>query len=102
METSKRDLKIEIPNELKPLAGKFLERRRLEAETLKTLAEACNYQSIAVIAHRLKGNGTGYGFPALSSVGKDLEQAAKQEDDAAISKLVEEFRTLVIHFQNTA
>jgi HPt (histidine-containing phosphotransfer) domain-containing protein len=36
--------------------------------------------TLASLAHQLKGSGGGYGYPMLTAVSAQLEQAAKEED----------------------
>ena len=68
----------------------FLERRRQELEILK---DALDYGDFAIgrsIGHDLKASGSGFGFPALSVVGRALEHACKLQDvHAACRQLIE-------------
>jgi len=49
------------------------------------------FSSIKMIGHKLKGNGSTFGYPALSYLGGEIEEAAKSFD---IKKLKE----LSIHY----
>ena len=44
------------------------------------------WQQIQIIGHRMKGDGGGYGFDAISVMGAALEQAAAREDRDAIRR----------------
>ena len=44
-------------------------------------------------AHKMKGTGTGYGFPRLTVLGSALEQAARQKDTEAVGKNLNELAT---------
>lgn len=96
---TRRDLNTSVPPELRPFLVGFFERRLLEVDTLARHAEQKNYVAIAAIAHKIRGNGAGFGFPALSSVGIDLEVAAKDRDEVNVRKFIEELRGLIVHFQ---
>src|SRR4051812_33139724 len=93
------DFAMDIPSELEPLAGGFIERRASEVDNLASFLREGDFKSIASIAHRLKGNGTGYGFRGLSLVGSEMEQAAKREDADAVRALIEDMRVLLRHFR---
>jgi HPt (histidine-containing phosphotransfer) domain-containing protein len=48
-----------------------------------------DYALIQRLGHSMKGVGTAYGFDAVSEIGAHLEQAAKQQDAAAIRRWVQ-------------
>ena len=47
-----------------------------------------NYSRIRFIGHDLKGTGGGYGFDAISAIGKAIEEAAKMSDSEEILKQI--------------
>jgi HPt (histidine-containing phosphotransfer) domain-containing protein len=71
---------------LEEIVPGFLENRRRDAQTLETALQENNLAQIHIIGHRMKGDGGGYGFDAISMMGAALEQAAVREDRDAIRR----------------
>ncbi len=69
----------------------FLENRKRDVQTLETASQQNNMAQIRMIGHRMKGDGGGYGFDAISTMGAALEQAAAREDRDAIRRHIAEF-----------
>ena len=68
--------KVRIPPELRELVPEFFENRKKDVITLKNDLEEGDFKAIASLAHRMKGNGGGYGFPVISEIGGHLERVA--------------------------
>ena len=64
----------------------FLENRRRDVQALEAAMQQNNLAQIRMIGHRMKGDGGGYGFDAISMMGTVLEQAAAREDRDAIRR----------------
>jgi HPt (histidine-containing phosphotransfer) domain-containing protein len=71
---------------LEEIVPGFLENRRRDVQTLETALQENNLAQIHIIGHRMKGDGGGYGFDAISMMGDALEQAAVREDRDAIRR----------------
>jgi HPt (histidine-containing phosphotransfer) domain-containing protein len=71
---------------LEEIVPGFLENRRRDVQTLETALQENNLAQIHLIGHRMKGDGGGYGFDAISMIGAALEQAAAGEDRDAIRR----------------
>ena len=71
---------------LEEIVPGFLENRRRDVQTLETALQENNLAQIHIIGHRMKGDGGGYGFDAISMMGAALEQAAVREDRDAIRR----------------
>jgi HPt (histidine-containing phosphotransfer) domain-containing protein len=71
---------------LEEIVPGFLENRRRDVQTLETALQEYNLAQIHLISHRMKGDGGGYGFDAISMMGAALEQAAAGEDWDAIRR----------------
>jgi CheY-like chemotaxis protein len=74
--------RIHVPAKagLEDLIPGYLANRRHD---LLSLAEAVNRGDLRAarsIGHGMKGSGTGYGFPAISEIGRSIEQCAATED----------------------
>jgi HPt (histidine-containing phosphotransfer) domain-containing protein len=79
-----------IDQALEEIIPGFLENRRREVQTLETELQENNLAQIQIIGHRLKGDGGGYGFDAISTIGAALEQAAAREDRGEIRRHIAE------------
>jgi HPt (histidine-containing phosphotransfer) domain-containing protein len=77
-------LTVHIDPGLEDIVPGFLENRRRDVQTLKTALQQNNLAQIHIIGHRMKGDGGGYGFDAISVMGAALEEAAAREDRDAI------------------
>lgn len=77
---------LHIDQGLKEIVPGFLENRRRDIQTIETSLQENNLASIQVIGHRMKGDGGGYGFDAISMIGAALEQASAREDRSAIRR----------------
>jgi HPt (histidine-containing phosphotransfer) domain-containing protein len=77
---------VHIDPDLEEIVPRFLENRRRDVQILETALQQSNLAQIRMIGHRMKGDGGGYGFDAISMIGGALEQAAAQEDRNAIRR----------------
>ena len=77
---------VYIDSGLEEIVPVFLENRRRDVQTLETALQENNLTQIRMIGHRMKGDGGGYGFDAISLMGTALEQAAAREDRSAIRR----------------
>jgi HPt (histidine-containing phosphotransfer) domain-containing protein len=81
---------VYIDHGLEEIVPGFLENRRRDVLTLETALRDSNLAQIQTIGHRMKGDGGGYGFGAISVMGAALEQAAAREDRSAIRRHIAE------------
>jgi HPt (histidine-containing phosphotransfer) domain-containing protein len=77
---------VSIDPGLEEIVPGFLENRQRDVQALETALQQNNLAQIRMIGHRMKGDGGGYGFDAISSIGAALEQAAAREDRSAIRR----------------
>ena len=71
---------------LEEIVPGFLENRRRDVETVETALRQNDFNTICVIGHRMRGDGGGYGFDAISTIGEGMEQAAARQDSEAIRR----------------
>lgn len=76
-------LTVAVDPELSDLIPNFLARKRADARVIASAVERSEFASVASLAHRLKGEGGSYGFPAISAMGAALESAAHARDRAS-------------------
>jgi len=58
----------------------FLENRRQDIAVMLGALKQGDFETIRVLAHSMKGAGGGYGFDAITEIGRGLEQAAKSKN----------------------
>lgn len=90
-------LTVHIDQDLEEIVPGFLENRRRDVQTLETALHQNDLKMIHVIGHRMKGDGGGYGFDAISMMGAALEQAAAREDRDAILRHTAELVDFLAH-----
>ena len=83
-----------VPVDLHPLVPGFLDRREKEVAELFDLLKRNDFFSIKEVAHKLKGNGAGYGFQRISDIGREMESAASMQDVQRIKQSVEELKMI--------
>lgn len=101
-------LKTEIPSKINPspattekliihadpeiadLIPKFLDNRQKDIHMIESALEKNDFDTIRLLGHSMKGAGGGYGFDGVTEIGKNLEEAAKDEDSNRIRSGVHE------------
>jgi hypothetical protein len=90
-----------VPVDLVHLIPGFLDRREQEVRQLIELLERGRFDEIRLIGHKLKGTGTGYGFPLVTDIGRELEACALQEDRERIAELTAELSQFAADLKST-
>ena len=78
---------VEVDEDLSELIPGFLTHKRADVVTIVDANARRDYAEIGRIAHRIKGEGTSYGFESMTEMGRSLEQAAAMRDDGAVAAL---------------
>jgi histidine phosphotransfer protein HptB len=78
---------IVVDEDLSDLVPGFLARKRGELEAMRDSGAPRDYAAVGRTAHRIKGEGSAYGFDRMSEVGREIELAATAQDDGAIASL---------------
>jgi HPt (histidine-containing phosphotransfer) domain-containing protein len=81
---------VRVDTDLRELIPGFLNNRRNDVTALLAALEQGDFETVRAMGHRLKGDGGGYGFDAISEIGRDLEQAAKDRSQKEIKRRVGE------------
>ena len=77
---------IHIDEELSELIPGFLKRKREDVDLVRVALTHADFNSIARLAHRIKGEGGSYGFDGISAIGLAMETAAKAADVHGIQR----------------
>jgi len=75
---------ISVDRDLEDLIPGFLRNRIKDIESIKNALEKRDYESIRILGHSMKGAGGGYGFDAITDIGRSIEEAAKANDSKAV------------------
>ncbi|HLZ33029.1 MAG TPA: Hpt domain-containing protein [Nitrospira sp.] len=77
---------VYVDPDLEDIVPGFLENRRKDADTLEAALQRNDLKTIRLLGHRMKGDGGGFGFEEISTIGDALEQAAIREDRVVIKR----------------
>jgi HPt (histidine-containing phosphotransfer) domain-containing protein len=77
-------IRVEVDPDLVDLVPGFLANRRVDLDSLRDALELGDYRAIHRIGHNLKGDSGALGFDGLGDVGRELERAALEQDNAGI------------------
>lgn len=72
---------MNLPAEMKK---KYIDRRAKDAVELGQALAAKNAEPFQRVGHQLKGNAVTFGYPELSDLGKEMEEAAIRGDFACL------------------
>ena len=78
---------VELDEDLSDLIPGFLTHKRADVIRILDANARRDYAEISRIAHRIKGEGGGYGFETMTEIGRSLEHAAALRDDNAVAAL---------------
>lgn len=95
----KNSLMVCVDSDLKEVIPTYLGNRRKDLSKIQDALQTGDLKLIEKVAHQMKGTGAGYGFPAISEIGKSMELAAKSGDRVQIEKLRDELDRYVCEVQ---
>ncbi len=79
---------MEVPKEL---MAKYIKNRKQDFDGCLIFYTQQEFKKIEKVGHQLKGNGSTFGHPELSTIGKNLEEAAKVEDTDSLNAALKDF-----------
>ena len=79
---------VQIDPDLEAIVPGFLANRQRDLVTIEGCLKQGDLNTIRMLGHRMKGDGGGYGFDQISSIGDDLEQAVMVQNVPLIEKQV--------------
>ena len=85
-EERRPEARAEIPPELADLAEQYLANRLADATALLAASRSGDLADARERAHKIKGSGTGYGFPHVSELGARIERAAEVGDVPGVGR----------------
>jgi len=82
---------VEVEKGMEDVVPGYIEKRRAEVPVYGEALARDDFESIRKLAHKMKGTGSGYGFPMLTELGSAIEKAAIQKEAAQIKEYLERF-----------
>jgi CheY-like chemotaxis protein len=73
-------IQANLDERLRSIVPTYLEGRRRDILTVSTALDNSDYEQIRIVGHKMRGSGTGYGFPEITAIGQRLELAAENRD----------------------
>jgi histidine phosphotransfer protein HptB len=70
--------------EMAELVRFFVDRLPERVVALEQAAAAADWQTLATLAHQLKGSGGGYGYPGITASAAQVERLAKAQDQTQL------------------
>jgi HPt (histidine-containing phosphotransfer) domain-containing protein len=75
---------------LRAIVPGYLESRRKDISIILSALDGGDYERIRSIGHKMRGSGTGYGFPEITAAGEQFELGADRRDEERIREEVKE------------
>jgi HPt (histidine-containing phosphotransfer) domain-containing protein len=86
---------VTVDPALEPIMGRYFELVREDLAAAGSAMAAGDADGVRMVGHRLKGNGTSYGFPRLTELGAAMEQAALRGDLPGAAASADEIREFI-------
>jgi HPt (histidine-containing phosphotransfer) domain-containing protein len=84
--TPNEKIVVRLDPDLEPLVPRFLENRRKDFTAIQAALQREDFEEIRLLGHRMRGDGGGYGFHAISEIGTALERASARRDAREIRR----------------
>jgi signal transduction histidine kinase/CheY-like chemotaxis protein len=77
---------VQVEEGMEDVVPGYLAKRRADVPVYAEALANDNFESIRQLAHRMRGTGSGYGFPVLTELGSTMEKAALVRDAGRIGE----------------
>ncbi len=85
-------IRVQIDEELEELVPTYLKNLQKSVDTIENGLKEGDLEQCRFIGHNIKGSGGSYGFNFISTMGEEIELAAKSEDKDSITKCIVRLR----------
>ena len=75
-----------VDTDLKEFIPEIFKETQSDVKRMQEAIEVQDYETMRIVGHTLKGFGGGYGFDLITEIGKQIEDAAKEEDCEEVEK----------------
>ncbi|MBZ0157289.1 MAG: Hpt domain-containing protein [Alphaproteobacteria bacterium] len=79
---------VRVDPEIGDLVPGFLENRNRDVELLRNALAQGDYETVQITGHSMKGSGRAYGFDAITDIGRNIEEAAKNKDSEEVERWI--------------
>lgn len=86
---------IEMADISKEARETYLNRRKQDVQKCRTALEAGDWDFIARVGHKIKGNAETFGFDTLTEIGRKLESYAQSQNADSARETIDQFDKLV-------
>ena len=83
-------IKVAVEEGMEEVVPGYLAKRKADIPLYAAALEKGDMDAIRRLGHRMKGTGTGYGFPALTELGGILEKAAQRADAEEVGRAIQQ------------
>lgn len=94
-------IKVEVDSDLEDLIPTYLSNLDKNLQKIVDAITGGDFEQCRVLGHNMKGSGGGYGFHDLSRYGKQIEDAAKQNNADEIQKTLDQIRDYLTRIEIT-
>ena len=81
---------VTVDSDLEDLIPGYFENRQKDIRSIRKALENDDYETIRILGHSMKGSGGGYGFDAITDIGRSLEEDANVGNADGIRKHTDE------------
>jgi HPt (histidine-containing phosphotransfer) domain-containing protein len=92
MRHEEKKITVKADPEFAPLIPGYLKNRLADADKISVAVTAGDFEKARRLGHCMKGSGAGYGFDAITEIGRAIETAAKAKNAADIAAQAELLR----------
>lgn len=96
-DADRQKIVVLIDPDLEGIVPGFLANRQRDLTMIEACLEQGDLNTIRLLGHRMKGDGGGYGFDRISTIGHRLEEAALAKDLLGLRHQQEDLRTFLAH-----
>jgi PAS domain S-box-containing protein len=97
--TQRGKMAVVVDIDLKDLVPAYLQSRLRDVETLREALSREEYETIRILGHSMKGSGAIYGFDAITEIGMQIEQSAKENNRTDIDQLLHKLSDYLEHVE---
>jgi len=87
---------VQVDRGLEDIVPGFLANRQKDLQTVRRALLEQDFETITLLAHRMKGDGGGYGFDRITEIGGDMELAASRHDCTAVERYTAELEEFLL------
>lgn len=97
----KEKIPVSIDKDLEDLIPGYIKNRYKDIESINTAINTGDYETIRILGHSMKGSGGGYGFDEITTIGMQIEKAAKETNTDDIKYWLEKLSHYLKHIDIT-